>query len=383
MTTTGSARSDILRTTLWTIALLASLDLGLGLAFRVPADPRSRPSPLAQYFDFGTSTEAKLRRMVAQDDAHAAPVVSAGWLEPRDWPADDAPAAGRPLVTVYGQSFTYAIGESLGAIEPTWVFRARGGPAAPVSHLVALHDVDRRRVASDVAILGVLASSLRGVDATTGATWMFESPYPYTYPRWRLEGDTLRADPPSIRSLGALRAALADRAATRAWAAELQRQDAWYSPALFHASVLDHSVIVRLLRRAWAQRQQRGHLATIHDRQGFREASGIPEVTRRLIRRFAANARADGALPVVVLVHDRGYSDHLARFCRESLERDGIVFLSTHELADPGDPANFVGDGHLSGPANRRLALALHGRIVREQHGAGAPAAPVEPAARP
>lgn len=383
MSAPGTSRSDLLRTSLWTIAWIALLDVSLGVAFRMPHDPRTRPSPLAQYFDFGTSTEVKIRRMAGRDAGHAAPVAGAGWLDPRDWPADPVVPAGRARVTVYGQSFTYAIGESLAALDSSRVFRARGGPAAPVSHLVAIHDVDRRLVASDVVILGVLASSLRGVDAATGATWMFESPYPYTYPRWRLDRDTLRAEPPSIRSLDELREVLADPAATRRWTDELARTDAWFAPEVFKASPLDHSVFTRLLRRAWAQRLQRRHLATIHDRRGFREESGIPEVTRRLIRRFAANAREDGALPVVVLVHDRGHGDHLARICRAALERDGIVYLSTHDLVDPVDPANFVGDGHFSGAANLRLARALHERIVREPARAGAPSTRSPPPATP
>lgn len=367
MTDSRSARTDLVRTAAWTVGVLIALDLALGLVFRMPADPRTRPSALAQYFDFGRSLESKLRRMIGREDAQAAPVARAGWLDPTDWPADAPPPEGRGRVTVYGQSFTYAIGESLATLEPAFEFRARGGPAAPVSHLVAIHDVDRRRTASDIVILGVLASSLRGVDAATGATWMFESPYPYTYPRWRPDGDSLRAEWPGVTSLSALRVALAEPRTTRAWRDELARTDDWFSPLIFDASPLDASVVVRLLRRAWGQRAQRMHVARLHDRHGFREESGVPEVARRLVRRFAANARADGALPVVVLVHDRGYGDHLSRALAPALRQDSIPAISTADWVRPDDPANFVGDGHFSGAANRRLAIALHDCIVRER----------------
>lgn len=364
--TTAPHRSDLLRTALWTVLALALLDAALGWVFRMPADPRRAPSALAQYFDFGRSIETKLDRLAGAADSLAAPVAHPGWLAPDALDPDSSLAPGQRRMTVFGQSFSYAIGESAAAAEPGLRFRARGGPSSPPSHLYAMWLVDRRRVHSDVAVLGVLASSVRGMDATTAATWMFESPYPYTYPRWRLSGDSLAGAWPRVQSLPALRATLHDPTALAAWQRDLATDDAWYDARLFSHRLADHSVLLRFLRRAWAQRQQRMHTALLHGPKGFREDAEAVAVLRRMVGRFARGVREDGGVPVVVVVNDRGYDDHLWRALERTLHDERVPFVSTHALAPATDAANFVADGHLVGAANRRIGEAVARAIRRE-----------------
>ncbi len=366
MTTPTPHRSDLLRTALWTMLALVVLDAALGFVFRMPADPRLAPSGLEQYFDFGRSIETKLDRLVASADSLAAPVAHPGWLAPDALDPDSSLAPGQRRMTVYGQSFSYAIGESAAAAAPVLRFRARGGPASPASHLYATWRVDRRRVHSDVAVLGVLASSVRGMDATTAATWMFESPYPYTYPRWRPSGDSLAGDWPTVRSLPQLRATLRDPAALAAWRRELAAHDAWFDARLFSGRFADRSVLLRFLRRAWAQRQQRMHTASLHGPAGFRADAEAVEVLRRMVVTFARDVRADGGVPVVVVVNDRGYDDHLWRVLEGPLRAGHVPFVSTHALAPATDASNFVADGHLVGAANRRVGEAVARAIARE-----------------
>ena len=273
---------DLLATAMWTTAFLVAADVALGVAFRMPADPAIPPAPLAQYFDFGASIESKMRRMVRDEDSTSAPVAQAGWLEPVG--AGDSRRSARPgsrLVSVYGQSFTFQVAEPMARMDTSLTLRTRGGPASPPSHGYAIWEADRPRLRSDVAILGVLASSVRGMDAACASSWQFEAPPLYTYPRYHVGPDgRLVGEAPLVRSLAGLRAALADPALWRSWQAQLARDDDWYDPFLWRASWLDRSSLSRVLRRAWAQRVQREHLARLHDRTGVREDAESRRVHR-------------------------------------------------------------------------------------------------------
>lgn len=357
---------DWLVTLAWTLVSLLAFDLVIGLAFPFPRDPRVTPNRAVRYLDAGRSVESKLLRMVSDADSLAAPVALAGWLNAQRWPADDALAPGQGRLTVYGPSFALAIGDTLAARNPRWLFRPRGGPASPVSHAFALWRLDRKLAHSDVAVLGVLASSLRGVDAASGATWMFESPYPYTYPRWRAEGDSVVGEPPGIVSCDSLRAALRSPARWEAYEQELARTDRWFAPELFHAGWMDHSVTMRLLRKAWAQRASRLHTEALHDRNGFRPGTEAVRMTLALARQFTREVRSDGGIPVVLLVEDRGYADHLERAFGADLSAAGVPYLATHDIAPPGDAETFTADAHFRGGLNQRLAAAVDSLIQTE-----------------
>lgn len=371
------ARRDQLSTAAWMVVFLVAADLALGIAFRMPADPTKPPAPLAQYFDYGASIESKARRMVGDREADTAPVALAGWIEPASVPPPPPP--GKRGVAVYGQSFTFQVTGLMAEMDSTLAVRTRGGPASPASHGFALWEADRRVAPPDVAVLGVLASSVRGLDASTAATWQFEAPPLYTYPRYRADasGAPAASEPP-VRSLDGLREALRDPAKWRAWETQLARDDAWYDPLLWRASWLDRSTFAKLLRRAWAQRQQRVRLARIHDRNGFREDAEAVRTLRALAGAFVDGCRRDGTLPVVLLLDDAGYADHLSRLLGPELERRGAVWLGTHALADAGNRANLKADGHFVPEVNRRLAAALLARVRSGMEQAGAAASPGE-----
>ncbi len=370
MTQTSEARRDLdwLVTSLWTVACLVLLDVAIGLVFRVPGDPRVPPGRVARYLDAGRSVEAKLRYMVSEHDTLATPVALAGWLDPAVRPAPRPLATGQRRLAVFGPSFALAIGDTLAERHPAeWVFEPQGGPAAPVSQSFALWRVERRRSHADAAVLGILASSLRGVDAASAATWMFESPYPYTYPRWRADGDSVVGEWPSITSCDSLRAALRSPARWNAYERELARNDAWFSAFLFRSGWMDGSVTLRLLRKAWAQRASRLHTERLHDRHGFRPGAEAIRTAGDLAIRFTREVRADGGVPVILLIEDRGYDDHLERALGERLSAAGVPWLSTHGIAPPGDPATFTADAHFRGDLNQRIADALIGEIRRQQ----------------
>lgn len=355
-------RRDLIVTSLCTVATLLAVDAVLDAAFRMPSDARRRPSPFAYYFDYGRSLEAKFREIVRDHDTLSAPFAREGWLEPPQ--PVEAPGPGRRRVLALGQSFTYQVMTGLMDLDSTLAVDRRGGPSSPPSHLYALWQGTPRDVRPDIAIFGVLASSLRGMNASTAATWQFEVPPAFTYPRYHLDAaGALVAGPLPVRSLDDLRAALRDPHRLRAWEAQLARDDDWFDPFLWRESWLDRSVFARLLRRAWYQRGVRQRQQQLHGPDGFApDLEAIPLI-RAMLAKFVEGCRAEGTLPVVLLIEDRGFGDHLAREFGADLERLGATWLATHECVDPKNPDDGMPGGHFSLAANRRIAAELLRRI--------------------
>jgi hypothetical protein len=347
---------------------LACMDAAVNLLFPYPTDPQAIPSSLERYFEYGRSVEGKLPRIVGPADESTAPIAFAGWLQPEDWevqpskPADE----GGILIAVYGMSFAADLGDAVCARDDRFTMRFIGGPAAPPSFAYAAYELDRDRHEGKVAILGILASSVRGMQTLTGMTWNFEQPFPFTYPLYSVSGGALEAEWPEIQSLPELRAALEDPSQWNRFVNQLAESDAYYSPLLFEESVLDRSAIVRMLRRAWAQRRNLRIVHSIHGPDGFNLSAPFVPVLNTMMVKFANTCKDDGVIPIVYLVNDRGYSDHLYELLEPVLVEHGIAFISSHESVDPDNPASFVDDGHFTEAANERLGEACHTLLVRE-----------------
>jgi hypothetical protein len=84
-----------------------------------------------------------------------------------------------------------------------------------------------------------------------------------------------------------------------------------------------------MVRRAVAQRWQSSRIAQIHGASGFLENSPAVTSLRGITAAFAASARRDGKLPVILLIQDQGYRDHLYRALKPLLSEDNIPFVST------------------------------------------------------
>src|SRR5438874_13769206 len=65
---------------LWMIGFLIVADIAIDIVFRMPSDPRTEPTSMQAYFDYGRSLEGKLRRMVADTDDASNPLALAGWI---------------------------------------------------------------------------------------------------------------------------------------------------------------------------------------------------------------------------------------------------------------------------------------------------------------
>ena len=350
------------------LLFLACMDAAVNLLFPYPQDPHAIPSSLERYFEYGRSVEGKLPRIVGPTDETTAPIAFAGWLHPEDWEVQPSTPEKEDgiLIAVYGMSFAADLGDSVCALDGRFTMRFIGGPAAPPNFAYAAYELDRGHHEGKVAVLGILASSLRGMMTLTGMTWNFEQPFPFTYPRYTVSEGVLEAEWPRIRSLPELRVALEDPVEWRLFVNQLAEHDVYYTPLLFEESVLDYSGIVRMLRRAWAQRRNLWIVDSIHGPGGFSSSAPFVPALNEMIAEFAEACRQDGIVPVVYLVNDRGYSDHLFELVEPVLVKYEIPFISSHESVDPDNPASFIGDGHFTEAANERIGEAFHALLVRE-----------------
>ena len=187
------------------------------------------------------------------------------------------------------------------------------------------------------------------------------------YPRFYATEFGLERQEPPIHTLSEFRAALADPGAWANVLSFLEQHDPFYDRLSFRADPLDHSVLGRLVRRAWAQSAHRRRLSDYYEPTvGFTDHEDTITVTRAIIESFAAQARADGQLPVILLFNDQGFSDHLYRAVHERMDELDIPYISSHEVVRAEEAANFLPDGHFRPQFDRELAVRLASLI--EEH---------------
>ena len=351
----------VLGIVLWTIGALVLFDAVVGLAFRQPSDPRQASSSLQTYFDYGRSIEGKLRRLVGSTPEQDALIVEAGWLA-NDCDIATPPPPGKLAFDIYGMSHSAQLAEQMLRLDSGLAGHSFGGPAAPASHSYAcfVRRVEAKRERAPVQILGLLASQIPRLETISGLTTSFEGPMPFTYPRYSLvSGGRLVGFFPSITSREDLRAALADPEKWHAFLNELAANDLFYAERIFRADVFDHSVLGRMIRRAWGQRTLRDRTASLRAEDGFSGAPDISPVLRAILIDFANKARAAGERPIVILIEDRGQGGIFSKMITSTLRENRIEFITTSDIVSPNDNSNFVSDGHFTPAANEKIARAV------------------------
>jgi Na+-transporting methylmalonyl-CoA/oxaloacetate decarboxylase gamma subunit len=350
---------DLVKVGLGFVSTLIALDVAINLLFPYPADPlNTSPGAMNLYFDYGRSIEGKVSRQMGKTDETTAPIARVGWLDAHLGDGEPIqPAPGKPLlVAIYGMSFASNVGQALLKLDPSITLRVIAGPAAPPNFSFAAYEADRDRHQAKVVILGILASSVKGMGAMTGMTWGAEVPAPYTFPKYAIEADQLKAIQPAINSLTELRTALNQPQQRDAFVDQLREQDQFFDSFVFEKNLLDASAIARMIRRAWAKSHQDNITSQIHTPTGFNPNWNQTPVLKRMVEEFATTAKQDGRVPIVLLFNDQGYDDHLYRLLKPTLEKNQIAFVSSHDVAPANDRSNFVGDGHFTPAVDQRLA---------------------------
>lgn len=351
----------IVRLVLWIVLFLCLFDGLINLLYPYPSVPNVKAGELNRYFNYGRSIEGKLPQIIGPTDDSSSKFAVVGWLDPASLPAEPPPGWGEgknKLVSIYGMSFAGQVGYALQELDRNIGLRLVAAPAAPPSYTYAAYQLDRGRHHADVVILGVLASSVKALRSISALTWQFEAPVPYTYPRYFLQDGKLMAIEPKVTSLGQFRTARQNPSQWQDVLAQLQAYDEYFDSFLFKQSWLDRSVLVRMLRRAWAQRHQAAIEQKSHTANGFNPEYEIP-LLRAIVSDFAKTATHDGKLPIVLLFNDRGYDDHLFQALKPTLEQESIPYISSHTIAPASVPTNFVKDGHFTKQANLKITEAV------------------------
>ena len=346
----------VLVTCAWTLLGLIVLDVVVGRVFRLPSDPHRKPGAMVQYFNYGRSIDGKIARMIGPDDAHSAPILAAGWID-REC-RDVVPAPVRPSqrgLTIYGMSFTDHIADQLEKLDPHLVITRHSGPGAPPNHSYACFQAVQRAGydSNGVQVLGVLASALPRMLSLTGASNSFESPQPFTFPRYEIDGTgALIAVEPEIRSPKDVR----NPTKWSAFKAQLEQKDALYDSLQYGGQWADKSVFLRLLRRAYAQAElRRRNVRLTNDGTQFNADLGPP--LRAMLVSFTRQVRARGQRPIIILLQDRGYGAvSLARLVGPAPQDAGATVIRSDEVASVSDPRNFLPDGHFTPKVDRLIA---------------------------
>ena len=304
---------------------------------------------------------------MGETDEDATHLARTGWIQKSQGQARVQGRSDTTLVAAYGQSFSINVALELGKLDPALHPRVHGAPSAPLNHTFAAYLADRQQHEAKFIIIGILASSLYGLETMAHMTWHTVGPAAYMYPRFVIQGDELEMIPPPVSSLEELREALADSRRWREIGEVLRSHDVFFSSWIFFDSMLDRSVLGRAARHAWAQRQQAALLSHYHRPDGF--APELAAAAQATLEAFADSIRADGRIPVVLLFNNYGYEDHLYRVMKPVLDQKQILYVSSHEFVDASDRGSFLSDGHFLPELDQAMARRLLEIVSSAQDG--------------
>jgi hypothetical protein len=367
-TSSSEANSQVraaLATLAWIIVWLIVLDVLVNIVFRYPADARvTNPSQLQLYFDYGRSAEAKLRRMTGNSAQTSAPITQAGWYQPIV--VEDAPnRPGANVVTFYGMSHSVRLANALNRTSQRYAARSVGAPGATANWSYGAFQRDLGGGKSKAVVLSIMSANLPMIDTMSPMTWNVSFPMPYTEDRYYETNGRLIVVHPPFQSFDQYLATFHDPVKWAAARRIIAANDTMYDSFLIRESVLDHSSIVRLIRRAYEQRLERQARSQVFTRGGFNAASEQVRVANGIVRDFAADARSHGLIPVVFIANNLGYSDSLYRSLKGTLEAEHIPFLNSAAVVSPDDPRGYLPDSHFTDANDDRLARALAAVIDR------------------
>ncbi|WP_426424839.1 hypothetical protein [Bradyrhizobium genosp. A] len=349
----------------WVVIGLVVIDVAINILLAYPRDPKiTSPSQLRLYFEYGRSTEGQLARMTRPSPSETAPITLPGWygsLDITEFP--DKPQDR--IVTIYGMSHAVRLGHALARVSKKFTPRIVGAPGAPTNWSYGAYLRDRGGGKSEAVVLSVMSFSLPMITTLSAATWSFDLPMPYTMDRFYLEGGELKVHHPPYTSFTSYVDAFLNPKKWSEARQEFAREDTMYNAFIMRASILDHSSLFRLIRRAYAQRYMREVRKSVLDGSGFRAASEQIQVARAIVRDFAKEARSSGVIPVIFVVNNLGYSDYLFQALKPVLEQEKIPYVSSHRIAPPDDPRGYLPDSHFTDEVDDRLAMALE-KVIEE-----------------
>lgn len=358
---------------LWMGFWLIVMDLVINLLFPFPNRPNQNPSSVQRYFDYGRSIEGKLNRMIKTEANKSDSLLVAGWIDPESWRDQPEVVEGDDdlLVAVYGMSFSNQAGEALAEYDGKITLRQIAGPSAPPNHSFAAYQADQGGKNADVVMIGILASSLKRMRSLSGMNWTYENPSPYTYPYYQVDqkGELVAIEPAIATAEEFMTAFQRQDQRWQHLTSQMKEYDYPFDSFVFEENLSDHSVLIRLIRRGWANRMRHQGEKGLYDPQrGFNGDAPEIQALEVMLTEFTAMAREAEQIPVVLLINDQGYDDHLYEVLVEYLKNLNVELVSTHTIAPPNDPRNFISDGHFTPEANQKIGAALQ-KVIRSKVG--------------
>src|SRR5439155_12163353 len=128
-------------------------------------------------------------------------------------------------------------------------------------------------------------------------------PMPYTADRFYLENGDLKVVHAPYESFEDFVRTYRN---PQAWSRAVDffaNNDPFYRPLSFRSTPLDRSSLVRLVRRAYNQRERRRMFHASIDKSGFNAESEQVQIAREIVHRFSLRARQGGMIPIIFLVN--------------------------------------------------------------------------------
>ena len=339
----------------FTLVLIAALDTTVAFTLNW-AERNWRLGGLVQYFEYGRSVPGKLAKWRENPDA-GFNLLDVGWrneglaLSASEFAAE--PIGNGPVIRSYGMSFVNNIIEQAVGLQPDLEWDEHAGPGVPPNYTYAYFEDDREsRREGDIAVLGILSSTLPVMQSFSNQTWAFEQPAPLTYPIYQPEGDGLARIDPLVQSVAQLTSLKLNDNAADDWHAQLRRHDAFYGAQTHGASFLDTSPFIRLIRRAAAT----SHITKTKTAILASQSYPYKAVLQRMIIEFARTSRADGQIPIVMLIQSKEPNDAgVLAIAKPVMEQENIKYFATSEHFDPRDLSGFQSDGHYRAEIDRHF----------------------------
>jgi hypothetical protein len=348
----------------WVFIGLVVIDIVINILFAYPSNPKVIDPPrLPLYFEYGRSVEGHLSLITRADRSQTAPITLSGWYDPLE--VEEFPSKSQDkIVSFYGFSHAVRLGHALRRVSDRFVPRIVGAPAATSNWAYGAYLRDRGARKSSAVVLAFMSANLPMITTMSPMTWNVGLPMPYTADRFFLDGSQLRVVHPPYTSFEQYVDTFYDPIKWSSALTVFAKNDSMYSSFLMRENILDHSSLVRLVRRAYGQRLVRNERRSVLDEAGYQPDSEQVRVAQKIIHEFAMRARSDGQIPVIFLVNNFGYSDYLFEALRPILLADRIPYLSSHTIVPPDDPRGYLPDSHFTDEVDDKLADALVNLLV-------------------
>ncbi len=320
-----------------------------------------RNSKIEQYFSYGLSVETQIRKML-KPELDPKSVLHSGWFDKESYNEKGILAN----ITMYGMSFSNHVAKQIRIIKPAITIRTISGPAAPLNHSYYAYKIDKEICNSEYVVLGILASSIKNINAMTNDSLGVDVPYGSFYPTYIQEGSALKESLPEISSFEELEASINNNILWDKHLDNLRKNDKHYKDIIYKSNFLDYFILGRLLKRWYKIKNNNLNTNLLHNRDGFNLDSDSIQITNLLVRNFVKDVRANNSVPIVLLFQPQGYDDHLYQALKETLQQNNIYYISSHEIVPTTNPRNFISDGHYTEENDRKIANELMNLIDKD-----------------